>query len=136
MVDILTPPQRSELMSRIRSRNTKPELAVRSLLHGMGFRFRLHREDLPGRPDIVLPKYKTVVQVHGCFWHRHDGCRFAYDPKTRAEFWQQKFLGNVERDRRTTLELERLDWRVVVVWECELRKVEELAGRLETELRE
>lgn len=107
-------------MSRIRSANTKPELCVRSLLHRMGFRFRLHRKDLPGRPDIVLSRLKTVIFVHGCYWHRHPGCRFAYEPKSRVEFWTAKFRDNVERDKRNLDALEALGWRVLVIWECEV----------------
>ena len=100
MTDILSKERRSWNMSRIRGSDTKPELLVRSLLHRMGYRFRLHRKDLPGRPDIVLPKYRTVIFVHGCFWHRHKGCKYAYTPKSRTDFWQNKFQGTVERDKR------------------------------------
>jgi len=107
-------------MSRVRSRNTKPELVVRSLLHRMGFRFRVNRGDLPGRPDIVLPRYKTVVFVHGCFWHRHTGCKRATTPSTRREFWEAKFRANVMRDRRNGRELKKAGWRVIVLWECEV----------------
>ena len=117
-------------MSRIRSRDTKPEVVVRSLLHGMGYRFRLHRRDLPGRPDIVLPRYKTVVFVHGCFWHRHADCRYAYNPKSRIEFWEEKFKENVRRDQRQREELRNLDWRVVTIWECETRDREYLQEQI------
>ena len=96
MVDNLTQEKRSWNMSRIKDKNTKPELVVRSILHRMGYRFRLHRKDLPGKPDIVLPKYKTVIFVHGCFWHRHKGCKYAYQPKSRVDFWQKKFKGNID----------------------------------------
>lgn len=121
-MDIMSKEKRSWIMSRIRDRDTKPEKRVRSLLHGMGYRFRLHRKDIPGRPDIVMPKYATVVFVHGCFWHRHRGCKYAYQPKSRVEFWKEKFRKNVERDKRKTRELKRLGWRVLIVWECELEE--------------
>ena len=125
-MDTLSPERRSWNMSRIRSRDTKPEVVVRSLLHGMGYRFRLHRRDLPGCPDIVLPKYKIAVFVNGCFWHRHEGCRYAYFPKTRTDFWTAKFRDNVERDHRQREELRNLDWRVVTIWECETHDREHL----------
>jgi len=122
-------------MSRIRSRNTSPERIVRSVLHRLGYRFRLHRRDLPGHPDIVLPRYRTVVLVHGCFWHRHKGCRFAYMPKTRVRFWLTKFAENVERDRRVRQHLRKLGWHVMVVWECQTARFETLARRLERALK-
>jgi DNA mismatch endonuclease (patch repair protein) len=122
-------------MSRIRGRDTTPERAVRSILHRLGYRFRLHSRSLPGRPDVVLPRYKTVVFVHGCFWHRHKKCRFAYVPKSRTKFWTEKFSGNVERDRRVVRMLRSIGWRVLVVWECELRDVQSVSDRLDTELR-
>jgi len=106
-------------MSRIRSRDTQPELLVRSTLHKAGYRFRLHSKTLPGHPDIVLPRHGTVVFVHGCFWHRHHGCRYAYTPKSRVEFWRRKLEGNVERDRRNARALRALGWRVITVWECQ-----------------
>jgi DNA mismatch endonuclease (patch repair protein) len=117
-------------MSRIRGRNTKPELAVRSLLHRLGYRFRLHVRDLPGRPDIVLSRHRLVVLVHGCFWHRHSGCRFGYAPKTRVDFWRKKFEGNIRRDREVQLALKKIGWRVMVVWECEVKDVRRLNRRL------
>lgn len=117
-------------MSRIRSKNTKPEVLVRSLLHRMGYRFRLHVSSLPGTPDLVLPKYKTVVFVHGCFWHRHSGCKYSYTPKSRLEFWMRKFEKNIEVDRRAAKELEELGWRVLVIWECELTDTETLVKRI------
>jgi DNA mismatch endonuclease (patch repair protein) len=129
MADILTPQERSALMSRIRGVNTQPELVIRRALHAMGYRFRLHARDLPGRPDIVLPSKRTVIFVHGCFWHRHD-CGLAYTPKTRSEFWQKKFAGNVERDRRAKDALEAAGWHVIVIWECQLDKPSVLAARL------
>lgn len=114
-------------MSRIRAQNTSPELLVRSMLHRSGYRFRLHRRDLPGSPDIVLPKHNVVVFVHGCFWHRHARCRFAAMPKSRPEFWKQKFRANVRRDHRAAARLKRLGWRVIVIWECETRDSRSLA---------
>jgi len=123
MPDSLTPEHRSWNMSRIRSRDTKPELLVRSLLHGMGYRFTVKgpgNRNLPGKPDIVLPKYRTVVFVHGCFWHRHKGCKGTTTPKTRTEWWEAKFAGNVERDRRNQRLLRKSGWRVVVIWGCEI----------------
>jgi len=117
-MDRISKERRSWNMSRIRSKDTKPELLVRSLLHRNGFRFRLHRRDLPGTPDIVLPKYKTVIFVHGCFWHRHRGCRFAYQPRSNRGFWAMKFRHNVARDRGVRRRLRRLGWHVVVTWEC------------------
>ena len=133
-MDSLTPERRSWNMSRIKSGNTKPERLVRSLLHRMGYRFRLHRKDLPGRPDIVLPKYSRVVLVHGCYWHRHPGCRLAYTPKSNLEFWQAKFNENVCRDERQNRQLSELGWRVVTVWECETREPATLAERLGREI--
>lgn len=119
MADIVDRQRRSEIMSRIGPRDTAPELAVRRAAHRMGFRFRLHRKELPGRPDLVFPKYRLAVFVHGCFWHRHAGCANCTMPKTRPEFWQRKFQGNVERDYRTCEQLERLGWRTLIIWECE-----------------
>lgn len=117
-------------MSRIRGKDTRPELRVRSALHRLGYRFRLNRRDLPGKPDIVLPRHQTVIFVHGCFWHRHPGCRFAYTPKSRVEFWQTKFQRNVERHREVEEELQTLGWRVLVVWECETEVDDRLLERL------
>ena len=118
-------------MSRIRGRDTGPEVTVRSVLHRVGYRFRLQAAELPGRPDIVLPKYRTVVFVHGCFWHRHKDCRFAYRPKSRVEFWQKKFDENIGRDAQARRRLRKLGWRVVVVWECQTVSRERLSIRLE-----
>ena len=129
-MDTLTPERRSWNMSRIRSRDTAPERLVRSLLHRMGYRFRLHRSDLPGKPDIVLPRHKTVVLVHGCYWHRHADCRLAYSPKSNVDFWQAKFRENVSRDLRQSQELTELGWRVITVWECETTELRVLAERL------
>lgn len=118
-MDRLSREKRSWNMSRIRGRDTQPELVVRSMLHKMGYRFRLHSSLLPGKPDIVLPRYKTVIFVHGCFWHRHPGCKYAYHPKSRQEFWEKKFQQNIERHRVVNTKLETLSWHVVVIWECE-----------------
>jgi DNA mismatch endonuclease (patch repair protein) len=118
-------------MAAIKGRDTKPEMRVRSLLHSLGYRYRLHRKDLPGKPDIVLPKYHTVIFVHGCFWHCHD-CRWgSVIPKTRAEFWSVKRRGNVDRDQRKSAELESAGWKVIIVWECEARNTEALKAALE-----
>ena len=113
--------QRSKNMSAIKSKNTKPEIAVRKLLHSMGYRFRLHRKDLPGSPDIVLPKYKTVIFVHGCFWHRHENCKYASTPKTRKEFWEKKFRENINRDNLNQANLALKGWKIIIVWECQLK---------------
>ncbi len=120
-MDILTPEKRSWNMSRIRGRDTKPELALRSALHRLGYRFRLADKSLPGRPDIVLPKYKAAVFVHGCFWHRHKGCKYAYNPKSKVEFWQCKFEENVARDERNISDIRSNGWIPVVVWECQIK---------------
>ena len=112
--------QRSRNMSAIKSKNTKPEIKVRKVLHSMGYRFRLHRKDLPGSPDIVLPKYKTVIFVHGCFWHRHKNCKYASTPKTRQEFWEAKFRENINRDKLNQENLSSKGWKIIVVWECEI----------------
>jgi DNA mismatch endonuclease, patch repair protein len=130
VVDTLTREKRSWNMSRVRNKNTKPELLVRSLLHRNGYRFRLHKEGLPGRPDIVLPKFKAVIFMHGCFWHRHKGCSDATTPKTRTDFWQNKFSKNVERDKFVNKELRKMGWKVIVVWECELKDMEKLKNVL------
>lgn len=110
------------MMSRIRGRDTKPEMTLRRALHARGFRYRLHGRDLPGKPDLVLAQYRAAIFVHGCFWHRHDGCKYASIPATRPNFWFEKFRQNVERDKRTIRLLEDAGWRVKIVWECELRK--------------
>ena len=122
--------QRSRNMSAIKSKNTKPEIAVRKVLHSMGYRFRLHGKDLPGSPDIVLPKYRTVIFVHGCFWHRHKDCKYATTPKTREEFWNNKFRSNVERDLEIQEKIKNLNWRSVVIWECEIKDIENLRGKI------
>ena len=113
--------KRSRNMSAIRSKNTKPEIAVRKLLHSLGYRFRLHKKNLPGSPDIVLPKYKTVIFVHGCFWHRHENCKYATTPKTRKEFWENKFSANKKRDKKILKEIKNLGWKSIIIWECQLK---------------
>ena len=122
MADIVSKARRSKMMSRIRGKDTKPELITRRFLHARGFRFRLHYRKLLGKPDIVLPKHKTAIFVHGCFWHRHEGCKYAYEPKSRKAFWKKKFRENVERDRRNREEIHERGWQVLVVWECEVAK--------------
>ena len=113
--------QRSRNMSAIKSKNTKPEIKVRKVLHSMGYRFRLHSKDLPGSPDIILPKYKTVIFVHGCFWHRHENCKYASTPKTRQEFWNKKFNENINRDKINQENLSSKGWKIIIVWECEIK---------------
>lgn len=122
MADTISSTHRSWNMSRIRGRDTGPEVKLRSLLHRAGYRFRLHDRSLPGSPDIVLPKHRTVVFMHGCYWHRHEGCQNATTPSTRREFWQAKFDGNVARDSANRESLSELGWRAIVIWECELKK--------------
>ena len=122
--------ERRALMARVRREHTEPELVVRRLLYRLGYRYRLHRRDLPGTPDVCFPGRKKAVFVHGCFWHRHPGCRRASTPKTRTAFWSEKFAQNVARDRRKLAELRRLGWYTLVVWECETENPAELAGML------
>ena len=130
MTDKFTPEKRSEIMSRVRSRDTKPEKIVRSMLHALGYRFRLCRRDLPGNPDIVLPKHRKAVFVHGCFWHGHKRCPRAKLPVANCGFWQTKLARNVERDRRNLKALAKLGWRTLVVWQCEMKDESELRRRL------
>jgi DNA mismatch endonuclease, patch repair protein len=130
MVDIVDSATRSRMMSGIQSKNTKPEIIVRKFLHSRGFRFRLHVGSLPGKPDIVLPKYRAIVFVHGCFWHRHEGCRLAYTPKTRTDFWVDKLRKNADRDSTAVLALLESGWRLATIWECSLRDAETRDGGL------
>lgn len=134
MADIVDKETRSRMMSGIRGKNTKPELVVRSFLHRAGLRFRLHTK-MPGKPDLVFPKYRTVVFVHGCFWHRHKGCRFATTPASNAAFWQEKFDANVQRDAFVKKALRKLDWQARVIWACQLqeRKLKALEKRIRGE---
>ena len=131
MTDIVNRRRRSEMMAGIKGRDTAPEIAVRCIAHKLGFRFRLHRKELPGRPDLVFPKHRLAVFVHGCFWHRHGGCRYAYTPKSRVAFWTEKFAGNIARDKRNEEALHDLGWKVLVIWECETRDDETVRRRLE-----
>lgn len=121
MVDVVTPEVRSKMMASIRGRDTKPEMIVRRYLHGLGFRYRLSPRNMPGKPDLVLPRYKAVVFVHGCFWHGHGGCRYAAVPATRTEFWMTKISANKRRDNASEERLLANGWRVAVVWECALK---------------
>lgn len=120
MTDFLSPKERSERMARIKGNNTRPEIALRKVLHSLGLRYRLNCGSLPGKPDLILPRYKTVVFVHGCFWHRHLNCSIATTPKTNTAFWVEKFEKNVARDNRVTSSLQALGWKVFIVWECEV----------------
>lgn len=135
MTDRITKEHRSWNMSRIRSGDTGPEKVVRSVLHGMGYRFRLHVKKLPGKPDIVLPKHKTIILVHGCFWHRHQNCKYAYTPKSRTEFWNKKFELNVNHDQKIRKALKELGWKLITVWSCQTIKKEVLQRYLEKTLK-
>ena len=130
MTDIVDTKCRSEMMARVRGRDTVPELAVRRIAHRMGLRFRLHRKNLPGRPDLVFPKHRLAVFVHGCFWHRHEGCRYASTPKSRAAFWTEKFAANVKRDARQEAALRTLGWQILVIWQCETKDEAAVERRL------
>ena len=121
MVDVVDKVTRSQMMAGIRSKDTKPERAIRKALHSAGYRYRLHASDLPGTPDLLFPKYKAAVLVHGCFWHRHRGCWWCTYPSTNQEFWGAKFDQNVRRDVQNVADLKRLGWRVAIIWECALR---------------
>lgn len=130
-MDVVTRARRSAMMAGIRGRNTRPEMAVRRTAHSLGYRYRLHRRDLPGTPDLVFPRLRKVLFVHGCFWHRHAGCRLSYDPKSNQEFWRRKFAANVARDQLARRNLEETGWKVETVWECEIRGATDLAERVE-----
>jgi DNA mismatch endonuclease (patch repair protein) len=130
MADVLTPEQRSFNMSRIRNRDTRPEMIVRSIVHRLGYRYRLHKSDLPGKPDVVLVRHRKIIDVHGCFFHMHK-CRYgSVVPATNAAFWRTKRLSNVERDRRNVKALRRAHWRVMIVWECETRNLDQLQRKI------
>jgi len=137
-MDTLSPMSRSKIMASIRSKNTKPELAVRSALHRMGFRFRLHCREMPGNPDIVLPKYKAIVWVHGCFWHCHSNCQTGRRPKSNIDYWNPKISRNIERDKINRRKIARKGWRNFVIWECQIldpRRFEKKLGSLRKQLR-
>lgn len=131
-MDTLTPQERSERMGKVRSADTRPEMVVRRLVHGMGYRYRLHSKDLPGKPDLVLPGRRKVIFVHGCFWHRHGdpGCRLARWPKSRLDFWVPKLTANEERDAKVQARLGELGWDVMTIWECQVRDTEALKRRI------
>lgn len=129
-MDTRSPEQRRRIMQAVKSKDTSPEMIVRRLLHRLGYRFRLHRKDLPGRPDIVLPRYRKAIFVHGCFWHAH-GCPKGQPPKSRREYWLPKLEANVNRDRTKIAELQRLGWDVLVIWQCETRDTDSLTSSLQ-----
>ena len=129
-MDVFTVERRSALMARIQGKNTKPEISVRRIAYGLGYRFRLHRRDLPGTPDLTFPCLKKIIFVHGCFWHQHRECRYAYTPKSNTAFWEQKFSSNRSRDIHVLRELRRLGWKVLVVWECETKKPQALISKI------
>lgn len=130
MPDTMTPEERSERMSRVRNKDSKAELRVRRLVHGMGYRYRLHNRTLPGKPDVVLARHKKVIFVHGCYWHQHGVCRPLAVPENNTEFWRKKFADNVERDRRNLQQLKEMGWDVLVIWECETKDTEALESKL------
>lgn len=126
MTDIVDQATRSRMMSSIKGKNTKPEMAVRRWLHAQGYRYRLHRKGLPGKPDLVLPKYNLVIFVHGCFWHQHPGCHYAYTPASNSEKWKAKLEGNRQRDQVQQQQLLDMGWRVLVIWECGLKHLSQM----------
>jgi DNA mismatch endonuclease, patch repair protein len=132
MADTVSRSVRSHIMASVKQKHTKPELIVRSYLHNLGFRFRVQRKDLPGSPDIILPKHRTVIFVHGCFWHQHQGCTKARRPTSNQDYWDNKLSGNVQRDKKKTAALRKLGWNVITVWECETKDLSKLQKRLRT----
>ena len=136
MVDVVDKETRSRMMSGIRGRDTKPEIIVRKYLHAAGFRFRLSPKDVFGKPDIVLPKYRTAIFVHGCFWHRHTGCKIATTPKSNIEFWLEKFVKNVARDKLVQVRLRKEGWKVIIIWACQIneKKLASVCGRIRKNL--
>lgn len=135
MADIVSRSKRKEMMSSVKQRHTKPEITVRKLLHRLGYRFRLHSKKLPGTPDIVLPKYKAVIFVHGCFWHQHESCRKARRPTSNVEFWNEKLNRNIERDKRKESELKKSGWKVSIIWDCEMKDENFLIKKIKKFLR-
>lgn len=135
-MDRLTSARRSWLMSRVRGRHTKPEVAVRRIVFGLGYRYRLHDSKLPGKPDLVLARHRKTIFVHGCFWHGHRGCRYGKLPKSRTHFWKEKITGNRARDRRTIRKLEKLEWKTLIIWQCELKRPEKLVRKIDDFLKE
>ena len=133
-MDIVDKARRSAMMAGIRGKDTKPEMRVRQAAHALGFRFRLHRRDLPGSPDLVFPSLRKVIFVHGCYWHRHAGCRYATTPKSNADFWQEKFVKNQDRDRRALTDLVAAGWDPLVIWECETSDAKVLSARIASHL--
>jgi DNA mismatch endonuclease (patch repair protein) len=129
-VDTLSPAERSEIMARVRSKNSRPEVLVRKLVFALGYRYRLHARDLPGHPDLVFRKRRKVIFVHGCFWHRHEGCALARLPKSRLDFWEPKLEGNKQRDKRSRKALNRDGWKVLTIWECQTTKIRRLESTL------
>lgn len=136
MTDVFTPAKRSAIMARIKGQNTKPEILVRKLVHSLGYRFRLHQNKLPGKPDLVLQRHEKVIFVHGCFWHGHVACSRATLPSTNTDFWQKKILGNRTRDTKVKRTLSRNGWKVLIVWQCQTRDISALTARLLRFLRE
>ena len=136
MTDVFSEAKRSYIMGQVKGKDTKPELLVRSMVHRMGFRFRLHRKDLPGAPDIVLPKHMKTIFVHGCFWHGHEGCPRSARPTTRPAFWKKKLDGNMRRDTENVRHLTDMGWKVLVVWQCEMRNRTTLQAKLQAFLNE
>jgi len=132
LADTFTPEKRSRIMSQVKGRDTKPEKVVRSLLHRLGYRFRLHRKDLPGKPDIVLPKHRKVIFVHGCFWHGHTGCKRSARPTDNAEFWNIKIDGNIKRDIDNLAKMQSAGWDALVIWQCETKKEADLIEKLQS----
>jgi len=131
MADVFTKEKRSEIMSRIKGGNTKPELIVRSLLHRLGYRFRLHKKDLPGKPDIVLPRHKKVIFVHGCFWHGHKGCKRSSIPSSNTEFWATKIKKNIKRDKVKARALRRQGWKVLILWQCRIKDTDKVVDKIQ-----